>query len=585
MDYDEFRLQVSPDLTAAGQWRLELLECPIAALVGQKGVTTAAFTPQQLARMRSAQAWPDLATLQAAGNAIWQSLMTPTVEAAFEAARIISRNAHRGLRLIVVSNGEESAVLPGRIRLAELPIEALHHNVSSFLATDEETPVSRSFQARADAAPVAITFPLRVLVVVATPDDKPPANAAQEKLAITQALQPFSDEGLIHVEFCEPGTPERLAEKLRDSFHVLHFIGHGGVQITGDDPTPRAHLCFVNAITGRTHALDAATLDVRLRNSGVHLVVITGCATAQPVPAGPHDDGAFVFSGVAQRLVAGISDVTAAVAMQFDLEAPAAELFSREFYHHLLSGEGLLDEAVTAARKSLATANGLGHRCWVTPTVHWRCMEGRVFDFRATRAVLDDDKIRQLGELQTMIAFVRKKLDRIANLPPEAQPFLVDIRAETEAELDEFNQRRALLLGQSLRLTGGRTTVDRELACRLTLRLLTPGRIEQVTVRLRYPEERLESLGAIGGNGAAGAAPAIAAIGPGAFQAVILRPSQGAVWAAGEHELGMFRFRVRPATPPGSLDVRLDQPEVERDGAAEATRTQDAIIFVLQPPG
>ena len=81
--FDEFRVVLTPDLQTQGNWTVLLQNCPIPALAGPKGSVQPGVTREQLIRLRSRHGWPDRNELQAIGQSVWQSLMTPDLEAAF----------------------------------------------------------------------------------------------------------------------------------------------------------------------------------------------------------------------------------------------------------------------------------------------------------------------------------------------------------------------------------------------------------------------------------------------------------------------------------------------------------------------
>src|SRR5206468_2502941 len=123
----------------------------------------------------------------------------------------------RGLRIVLVTQGQENDQLaPERLRLAELPVEVLYEDTYSFLAIDPVTPVSRSFQLMPDREPYRVALPLRVLVVVATPSDKPRALADVEVRVMYNALDPLIRAGAVELDFCDPPTCLEFSQRLMD---------------------------------------------------------------------------------------------------------------------------------------------------------------------------------------------------------------------------------------------------------------------------------------------------------------------------------------------------------------------------------
>ena len=191
-------------------------------------------------------------------------------------------------------------------------------------------------------------------------------------------LEPLSGPGgLLKLDIYEQPTRDELADRLKSS-DIFHFIGHGGFAVMGSDPTSQAHVSLIRPDTNESDYLFASDLANMLNNTEVQLVVFTACTSSESTPdEGPFRIGA--FDGMAQRLLSGVRGVTAAVAMQFDMEAEAAVAFSKKLYKHLLDADKTLAEVVTLARSAVSICKGVGHRAWVTPTVYCRCEGGHVF--------------------------------------------------------------------------------------------------------------------------------------------------------------------------------------------------------------
>ena len=74
-----------------------------------------------------------------------------------------------------------------------------------------------------------------------------------EKARLCAALAGLVDKGLIHIEWVERPDWESVHCKLRDeTWHVLHFIGHGEY----DDGVGEGTIALVD-VDGRSHMVDA----------------------------------------------------------------------------------------------------------------------------------------------------------------------------------------------------------------------------------------------------------------------------------------------------------------------------------------
>jgi hypothetical protein len=585
--YADFRLILSPDLATQGNWTLTLDECPLPELVGPKGSVAPTVTRAHLNTLRSRNGWPNPVGLEQVGRAVWQSVMTPAVEGAFAASLQTVVGNQQGLRFVLVLQGQESETTnQAAIRLSELPVEALYNDAHQFMATDVKTPISRSFQWKPDRPPQRVILPLRVLVAMASPTDKPPTNIEQEIQAIQSSVEHLTGSGALELEIIQQAERATVAARLKAKpFHVLHFIGHGGFDVVGDVEVPRAHLCFVRPGNSRSDPTDADTLLVMLRNTGVRLVVITACSSAAPTPPlipepldpGPLGTGA--FEGVAQRLVAGVSGVTAAVAMQFDLEDIGAVEFSKVFYENLLQPGLALDEVVTMARQALVTLLQAGHRAWLTPAVHWRCQGGNVFEIDPTVRQLDAQTLGELQAIDTQLAVYREYVQKIEAEPAAVRTAVNDLRLEWIMRIQQLMSQRGELVGESVRLQGARVAAGQEATCRLSLRMRQPGTVGLINLRVQYPDDRLVFAGSDAGSNVGGP-PAIAPLSAGVLQMVFVNPSGGQSWSAGEYELGFLRFSVLQGSSPGVVDVQLASPVITRNGQEVAIAPADGVLFI-----
>lgn len=584
MDFDELRLVVTHDPTTVGSWQVRIAAAPNNGFVGMKDTLVPVLTTQQLAILRSRDSWPNMPFLQTIGDAVFRSVLGPNVMAALTATLLTSKQGGHGLRIVVVPKDDEVGMPGTTMRIAEMPYEALFNNSQSFFGTNMLTPISRSFLDAPEDDPAPTPLPLRVLVAVAAPTDKPEADMAKEVEAIEKALEDVAGPGgPVELELVQQPTLAELGEALGRKPHIFHFIGHGGFE----PGAIQGHLCFIRPGSTESAQVDAETLATLLRNSSVRLVVLTACSSAIPGPpiAGLVDPGPLgtrAFDGVAQRLVKGISGVTAAVAMQFDLESDAAVEFTRAFYGALIKPGLALDEIVTYSRIALVTSLKAGHRAWVNPAVYWRCKQGRVFDIDLTLRRLDEATKKQLQDVESRIAFIRSLIDEADAQPAEVRAAIKSMRRGWIKELRGYEDKRGSLLGESIRLVGDNSAAGEKVTCRLTFRVRQSGVIGQTKALLDYPVDRLSFVNALRGADASGV---VASTGdsPGEVTLIMDGPSGGKSWEPGEYELATVAFSVTAtALAPSVIDVRLRSAETIRDGQNVMPATADAVV-VLDP--
>jgi hypothetical protein len=430
-------------------------------------------------------------------------------------------------------------------------------------------------------------LPLRVLVAIASPSDKPPASIDDEVQVVEKAVQDLTGPGgQLEVDFLRGVTRAELAAQLTAKpYHVLHFIGHGGFDEVGDVEAPRAHLCFLRTDSDLSDPTDADTLSIILRNSSVRLVLLTACSSAAPGPAAPTvtiDPGPLgtgAFDGMAQRMVAGVSGVTAAVAMQFDLEEHAAVEFSKSFYSNLLRANVSVDEVVTLARRALVARLEAGHRAWVTPAVYWRCKGGNVFEIDRAVTKLDDRTLRELQDIDSQLVVYRDHVVKIAAHPAEPGSPIESLRLDWIAQIEGLLARRCELVGESVRVHGGRTVAGGEVECRMSVRLHQPGTVGLLQFRVEFPEDKLTYVRSEATAGMS-APPAAAILSGGALLVVLAAPGGGAPWPAGDHEIGVLRFSVMRDVPPSLIDIRVGGAELLKDNQRTVVAPIDGVVFI-----
>jgi hypothetical protein len=562
--FDEFRLVVQPAINAGGGWTVRIDEAPIGK--GQDVTLQPTMLRAQLEELRQA-GFNDIVKLQDIGAAVWTSVLANTLGPSLEASTQLSGAMGRGLRVVLVRVDVDADPDPGKVAAAELPFEALYHpRLKQFFAIDDKTPISRGLKVASDRSAETVPPPLKVLLVGANPVDKLSVQAAAEIKQIKAVLQPLGD---VAVSVSPSGTYDDFRTAIAAVRpHIVHFAGHGGYSIVGDDPNPRPHLCFERADNHQTFEVDAETLAVAIKGGSVRLVVMTACASAAPAPPGmPYRCRA--LDGIAQRLVLGQSGVTAAVAMQFDIESDAAVTFSETFYQQLLKPDVCLDEAVTAARKEITQKKSVGHRAWVNPTVFWRCKDGRLFELdnalsqEALEKLSGEDKI-----LQANVWFLTQFANDPLFGPAQVQKVMDEIRAEEARRSDLY--RRVVRLWPEAGAAGQSVRVP------LLLRTSAPAVVDQLSFRLRLPA----GLSFVKAETPAGGALPVAQPIPSTAEVIVQQPSAGALWPAAEREVAAITLAVDAACQPGLLNPTLEAASLRKDGVDIPLRALDPVFFV-----
>ncbi|MBI4870769.1 MAG: CHAT domain-containing protein, partial [Candidatus Riflebacteria bacterium] len=298
------------------------------------------------------------------GGRLFDAVFAEQVGLCLQSAVMTSRSMGQKLRLRL-------CVAPG---LAELPWELLYRRTDgSFLALSTDNPLVRSLNTRQPVQAVAVEPPLRMLVVIASPEGPPSLDVQAEEERIRQALELQSDLGAITLEFIRgPDTYSQLHHRLAGppgshGVHILHFIGHGAYDtydgegvLVGEDPQRQPRV------------LSAQVLKELLRlHASLRLVVLNSCD-------GARSEAGDLFAGVAAKLVAG--GVPAVVAMQNEVTDKTAVSFTQGFYTAVARGDPV-DEAMTSARLEIKAARH-GSFEWCTPVLFLNAPDGELFTVR-----------------------------------------------------------------------------------------------------------------------------------------------------------------------------------------------------------
>ncbi len=140
------------------------------------------------------------------------------------------RHRNAGLR-IRISFGERERYLP---EVIGLPWELLHRSEKpGFLGSGRGAQVVRYLDTPRRILPLETEPPLKVLAVLCAPKDQKPVEIAAQRERLQEAL---IQHPTVELRFLEHATLAATTDRLlKDRFHVLHFLGHGGFrQQTGE---------------------------------------------------------------------------------------------------------------------------------------------------------------------------------------------------------------------------------------------------------------------------------------------------------------------------------------------------------------
>jgi CHAT domain-containing protein len=178
---------------------------------------------------------------------------------------------------------------------------------------------------------------LRILGMIASPDDLPPLNVERERQRVERAVASIQESGLVELTWLQGGTWQDLQRAMRKGpWHIFHFVGHGRFDVNQDEGV----VALVGE-HGETDDLTASQIGRLLADHpSLRLVMLNACEGAR---GGKKD----IFSGTAATLVR--RGIPAVVAMQYEITDRAAIEFARTFYE-AVSDEMPLDAAVAEAQ-------------------------------------------------------------------------------------------------------------------------------------------------------------------------------------------------------------------------------------------
>jgi formylglycine-generating enzyme required for sulfatase activity len=326
-----------------------------ATLIQARGARDVVVTPPEAAESGQQAA-------REFGRVLFEVLFEGEVGSLYvESLREARRKPDRGLRIKLRTQAPELAVLPW---------EFLHDpKRDDFLCLSNTTPLIRYLESPNPPEALAVTPPLRILGMIASPTGLPALDVAREKARIEEALADSRQGGLVDLTWLQGQSWEALQRAMGRGgggpWHIFHFIGHGGF----NPGTNEGHLALATE-QGERYDLTASGLSRLLQDhQTLRLCVLNACE-------GSKGSGADLFSSTAATLVRR-GGLPAVVSMQQEISDRAAIEFAREFYRSLADGSPV-DAAVAEARKAVSLA--LPHSVeWGTPVLHMRSPDGNLF--------------------------------------------------------------------------------------------------------------------------------------------------------------------------------------------------------------
>ncbi|MDQ2714360.1 MAG: CHAT domain-containing protein [Chloroflexota bacterium] len=296
-------------------------------------------------------------TVHRFGRDLFDALFKEDVKTRYEMSKQQVKQLGMGLRI-------KLRISPPN--LANLPWEFMYDaNQNEFVCLSRYTPITRYLELSQPIIPLTVNPPLRILAMIASPDDYVQLDIEREKNILQKAFKELEAKGLVTIKQVG-GTWRQLQEAAWDDYwHIFHFIGHGGFDTKQDEG-----FIILEDDNGESLPLPANELASLLADHATtRLVILNTCEGAR----GSEYD---IFSSTAATLAR--RGVPAILAMQNEITDKAAIEFTSTFYRALATGMPV-DAAVTEARKAIHIQ--LSRRFeWGTPVLHMRSPNGVLFE-------------------------------------------------------------------------------------------------------------------------------------------------------------------------------------------------------------
>ncbi len=388
----DFELQITA--LRDGRYEVQVVRMPLETLgnAAPSHIFQLPYTPQQLAFRiatlsgeRSAPLSERQQVAREFGDILFKTIFSEAILEAYNRSyQKALVDAEIGLRL--------QLNLDGAGDLVNLPFEFLR-GPQDYLALSRQTPIVRFPKQVVVRRRVSLSYPLRILVMIASPADLPPLNVAQEKALLEKSTADLRGKGLLEIDFLEDASLRTLQRTLRlKDYHIFHYIGHSSY----DAETGIGTLALVDPLGENSHfpvRAEALARELSEENT-IRLVVLNSCH-------GARQNQQNATEGIASSLIT--RGIPAVVANQFEISNDAASVFSEEFYRAVADGLPM-DAAVSEARRAVSST--VGNIEWATPVLYLRAEDGYLFMLQANPVATQKSNRFDLRDLALLMVVV-----------------------------------------------------------------------------------------------------------------------------------------------------------------------------------
>ncbi|MCB0092701.1 MAG: CHAT domain-containing protein [Caldilineaceae bacterium] len=254
--------------------------------------------------------------------------------------------------------------------LVHLPWEYLYNpETHEFLALSGQSTLVRYIDLRHQIRPYVVEQPLRVLVMIASPENHPQLHLEREWLGLLDTLDHLALQGKLIVELLRDPTLVGLQRQLREKkYHIFHFVGFGAFDQGSFNTVSQDGLLLFEDKMGRGRYVSGQHVGNLLRDHySVRLAVLN-------LRQHRNDPARNPFINAAQSILQ--RGVPAAVTFSAESSPISAVNFIDEFYAAIANYENV-DSAITLARRSVQNIEASA--AWGSPIYFTRTARGKIF--------------------------------------------------------------------------------------------------------------------------------------------------------------------------------------------------------------
>lgn len=312
------------------------------------------------------------------GQELYDALFQGTIRDSWLMAQAIAQHYRSVLRLRI---GLRGSTLP------RLPWEVMHYWNCPLAATTDITFSRYQSLSRAIVSPrnsrLGSNTPLRILMVIAAPNDQESLELCQEAEHLRSELKERHGSPLLDLTILEqPGREELTYALEHGNYHIFHYSGHSNLGANG------GNLFLVNNQNGLTETLNGNDLAGLLSNNGVQLVVFNSCRGAYTAAS----EETSTTGNLTQSLIN--RGIPAVLAMSERIPDNVAVTMTRLFYRNLNQGYPI-DLSLSRARQGLISTYGSNQLYWALPVLYLH----PEFDGFLWKAPMPQGNLQQLWDL------------------------------------------------------------------------------------------------------------------------------------------------------------------------------------------